>query len=176
MNPLAFLSLIPRQVLIFLAIILTAGIVIWMYGNSQYRQGEAAVQAKWDAERAQVERDTAAAQAKREAENAALAEAHRKEMNAQRKKYEDEIARNNRRFADDAARRLRLPATVCTDRPAGPPAAEGTEGGDAAAAGTIALPDDVARNLRQLAAEADAIVASCRQAQDFIRQHGLEEK
>lgn len=178
MFPLAFLKAIPTKVWAFLAIMLLVGTSLWMFGNYRFEQGAAEVQKQWDQERLSMLSAHASALAQRAEENVKLAEANRKALSRQKKRYEDEIAEIKRsRAAADSPYGLRVPRSIC-DSPdsAGPAKADGTQGGDGPPAGTVVLPEQVERNLRGLMEEAATIVARCRLGQEFIRENGFEEK
>jgi hypothetical protein len=87
-----------------------------------------------------------------------------------KKGHANEIAQIRTAYATD--RGLRLPAAVCRGLAAGTEA-ESASRGNGAAAGTVALPDQVGRDLRALMLEADTVVAGCRVAQAFIRDNGM---
>ena len=168
MNPLAFFRLIPTKVWAFLAIILLVGTSLWWYGKTRYQQGVS------DNEAAHAEAVNKAL-LKRVDENTKLAEAHAKELAAQKKGYTDEIALIKRRSGELSGNGLRVPKTIC-DGFTRAAEASGSKGSNDAIAGTVALPESVERDLRQLMEEADTAIAGCRQAQKFIRDNGFEEK
>lgn len=177
MNPLAFFRLIPTKVWAFLAIILLVGIGLWMYGNWRYEQGASAVRQEWDADILAMEREHTKALEQRAAENLALQETHLKQLAEMKGTHANEIARIRHRHGELLGTGLRLPASLCPgSAAAGSPQAEGGKGGDGAVAGTVVLPEQVTRNLRQLMAEAETIVAGCRVGQGFLKQHGFVEE
>lgn len=135
-----------------------------------HRFGAQGVQAAWDKERAERVAADNAAILSRVKNNERIAEQQALDNDRIRKGYEDEIAR----IRADRARApgLRVTADVCTGL-AGAAKTEGTGGSDAAVTGTIALPAQVDRDLRQLMEEADEVVAGCRAAQDFIVTNGM---
>lgn len=167
-------SISPKTWL-FLGIILALGIGLWWYGDSQYDRGAAAVQAEWDHDAEERRKSAEAAIRHRETENELLKADQQKRLAAQKRKYADEIAAIKRRRDELLGERLRLPETVCAGS-AGKTEAEGTVRGVGDLAGTVALPESVERDLRELMEHADTIVAACRQAQQFITENGFEEQ
>lgn len=59
---------------------------------------------------------------------------------------------------------------VCGKGSSSPAQANGATGIDATTSDTVALPDEIERNLRQLAREADEITATARSLQEFVKQ------
>lgn len=130
------------------------------------------VRAEWATERAKNLAAEHDAVLLRLAENQAVAKKQEANKQKLKKGYTDEI-----QLVDDAAGAarsvgLRINASACAAF-AGTAEARGADGSDGAAAGTGALPEPYSRNLVELMREADAIVASCRVAQQFILDNGM---
>lgn len=167
MNPLAFFRSFPTKVIALLAIMLLAGIAVWWYGHSRYEQGVSAErQRQHDAENRALLRRTE--------ENIALQQKYQQDLTKQKKGYSDEIERIKRRHGELSGAGLRVPRTICDGFARTTEAGSGKEGG--AAAGTIALPEQVERDLRELMAQADRAVAGCRSDEQFIDENGFREK
>lgn len=130
------------------------------------------VQAKWDAERRAQQEAAAIAINQRIEENKAMVEKHRLFVKNIRKEHEDEIDRINAAAAATAGELLYIRA-ACAAPVTGEAIANGTGGGAAAPAGTVALPAEITRNLRALMVEADTVAAGCRAAQKFIKDNGM---
>jgi len=144
----------------------------WYFHHSGYETGAAAVKADWDkAKAAQAIADNTAILA--QVKNNERLAAHQDAINQQLKDdHAKEIAQIRTRVAADSTYRLRLPASVCSGFAKGAEA-QSTSGSDTATAGTVALPDEVTRNLRDLMVEADTVTAGCRAAQKFIIENGM---
>lgn len=169
MPPLAFLSAIPTKVWIAFAIIAAVAGSVWMYGSSRYEQGVTDEQIR-------VSEAHAEEIAKREEENKKLSLFYEEAMEIQRMEYRDEINQVELALAAANNKRLRVPAPHCSAVAAGQAEANSPEGGDDPTAGTVLLPEQVDRDLRELMAEAERIVAACRVGQKFIRDNKFEEK
>lgn len=136
-----------------------------------YEMGEKAgrnqVQQAWGA--AQLQRKTEETQAiwsrvknnEREREQQALNEKKQKEN------YDSEINRIRTAYAGTHSLRIKAEHICAGFAPA--TQTKTTSGGNEALAGTIALPDEIAKNLWQLVRDADELLAQCRMAQQFIR-------
>ncbi|MBF8177797.1 hypothetical protein [Herminiimonas contaminans] len=70
------------------------------------------------------------------------------------------------------AGRLRLPASTC-DQIAGKTETTGASRSDGATSGTIALPEDIERRLRDRRKEADGVTAICRGLQNWAIENGF---
>lgn len=150
--------------------VLAAG--AWFFHHKGFEAGKAEVQDTWDkAKAAQAIADNAAILAR--VKNNERIAAQQDVINQQLKDdHAKEIAQIRTRAGADSTYRLRLPATVCSQFAAGTKA-QGTSGSDAAATGTVALPDEITRNLRELMVEADMVVANCRTTQKFVIENKL---
>lgn len=165
----------------FIAIILLASVAglgvavaLHFYGAAQYEKGAAAIQQKWDA--AKLAQQIAYAQAlkQRTDENAALRDRYEKALADMRGKYASEKALVDQYHAAHLGDGLRLPDSVCAAAGfARPPEAGRASGGAAATAGTVVLPEEIERNLRELLREADQAAAVGRIGQGFIKQNGF---
>lgn len=71
--------------------------------------------------------------------------------------------------------RLQLPASTC-DQVAGKTEAAGTSRSDGAVTGTIALPEDIERRLRERRKEADGVTAICRGLQNWAIENGFAQQ
>ena len=153
-----------------LAAALAAG--AWYCHHAGYDAGVAAIQAKWDKAKAdQAIADNAAILAR--VKNNERVAAEQQAINQQLKDdHAKEIAQIRSRAAADSTYRLRLPATVCREFAAGA-SAQSASGSTATTAGTVALPEQTERNLRELMIEADTVVANCRATQKFIIENKL---
>lgn len=134
--------------------------------------GSQHVQARWDSEAANRTRAESSAIMARTSENARIAEKQRANEQNRRKVHTDEIGNI---IADRLnAGRLRVPESICAGF-AGATEAASTSRGDATTSRGRLLPETIERDLRDLMAEADTIVANCRMAQGFLFDSGLTE-
>lgn len=118
----------------------------------------------WQAKEIRTMADNAAARNKLIADNEALRQKYAADMKVASENHAKEIDAINVRHAADLSKRVRVPASFCTQRstdPAGQGASAGSTEQDPAA-GQF-LPDAFASDLRQLAADADEQVADLRQ-------------
>lgn len=136
--------------------------------------GRAEIQAQWDKEsreRTEAERSALFARVKN---NERIAEQQLLDQQRIRKEVNSEVDQIHAAYGHSGSGTagLRLPAGICSGSA---PATQtlGASGGNAAAAGTIALPAEIARDLQGLMQEADTIVANCRATQQFIRLNGM---
>lgn len=136
-----------------------------------HKKGAGSVQAEWDAAELKRKKDEQEALIARIAENGEIAKKHEAEKALLRKGYNDEIAQI-RRDASTAGR-LRVSANLCREF-ALSSHTDGTAGSDAGATGTWLLPEVYSRDIGALMLEADEIVASCRVAQNFLIQYGMD--
>lgn len=149
-----------------LAVLCVALALLWI----GHRFGAQGVQAKWDRETAQRKADENAAVMSRIRNNERIVEQQAIDKQRMKKGHADEIAQIRAAYAAD--RGLRLNADVCAGLAEGAKA-DGAGRGDGTTSGSIALPDEIERDLRALMLEADTVVASCRVAQEFIRSNGM---
>lgn len=76
--------------------------------------------------------------------------------------YLDEKAEIERKYRElNRSRSLRLPKSICDSGPV-PTSSPGESGSTESDAATVALPDTVTEDLRQLARDADEVTAQCR--------------
>lgn len=149
-----------------LAVICIALGLLW----TGHHFGAQGVQAKWDRETAQRKTDENSAILSRIRNNERIAEQQEADKKRMKKGHADEIAQVRAAYAAD--RGLRVDAAICAGFTEGA-RADGARGSDAGAAGTVALPEEVERDLRALMLEADTMLATCRVAQEFIRSNGM---
>lgn len=164
MNPLILKGLAGLA----LAAALVAGYFAWHH--HVLGQGRAEMKAEWAADNALRTKAENAAILHRLNSNDRIREQQEIDLKKMKKENADEIAKIRAAYATDG--RLRIPATVCSGFAASTEAGRAS-GGNAASAGTVALPAQTERDLRGLMQEADTIVAGCRAAQAFIRSNGL---
>ncbi|WP_422972981.1 hypothetical protein [Undibacterium sp. TC9W] len=134
-------------------------------------EGKAEVQQKWDADKLARSQAETAATLSRVKNNERIAEQQALDNEKIKKGHDDEIA--SIRVANANPVRLRISDSICRGF-ASATKAQSAGSGDAALAGTLALPEALERNLQDLIQEADTIVASCRAAQSFIRTNGMD--
>ena len=160
----AYLGMAKASSIVMLLLALFAG---------GWHVGAGYVQAQWDsAKAAQLTADNAAL-IQRTAENTALAEKHAADNATITKAHNAELAKINDDYARAAATGLRMPAGACRGLAASTKA-DSAGISDASLAGTDSLPDQVTSDLFALMKEADAVAATARAAQDFIRLNGME--
>lgn len=149
------------------------------HGNQSRKEGEMSVKALWTEQR---ERDSKTYQAEYDRLVNYIEEEKQKQAEhlvKLKEGYNNEIEHinaTNKRLANDS---LRFPAPTVCKQPAdssGETPAEGAATYEGGIAGTIALPEFITRDLRQLMEKADRIVASCRVDQKFIDDNGLREE
>lgn len=128
--------------------------------------GSQAVQTRWDQDTADRKAVEATAILTRVKNNERIAEQNEIKERKMKDDYTAEIARS--RAAANSPYSLRLKAdTLC--RGFAPTAtAQTASGSPETFAGTIALPDQIARDLRRLAQDADEVLAQCRLVQQYI--------
>jgi hypothetical protein len=147
--------------------LIAAALALFGAGHHFGAQG---VQADWSKETADRKTAETAAILIRIKNNEREIEQQESNRQKLKKGHANEIAQIRAAYATD--RGLRLPATVCRGLAAGTEA-ESASRGNGSTAGTVALPDQVERDLRALMLEADTVVAGCRVAQAFIRDNGM---
>jgi hypothetical protein len=147
--------------------VIAAALALFGAGHHFGAQG---VQADWSKETADRKTAETAAILTRIKNNERIADQQEIDHQKLKKGHTNEIAQIRAAYATD--RGLRLPATVCRGLAASTET-ESASRGNGAAAGTVALPDSIDRDLRALMLEVDTIVAGCRVAQAFIRDNGM---
>jgi len=152
-----------------LAAIVGAG---WYVHHQIYQSGFDARAAIADKER--VARATAAAKAiyERISENTALQAQYAEQHKLEEENRGKEIAGNLAIQQRNAGRRVPIDGRICGSGSAGQAQASGTGSAQQAAAGTWFLPDSFTRDLRQLAARADEVVADARAVQSAVKSSG----
>ncbi len=167
-------SLIPLPYRLAAGALAIAGLIAaeQLYEHHIFAKGEAATQAKWNAEKLAVS----------EAEKSAVfAKVRANERQAEQQEIINQQIKDDHKNEIDSIRtayagrdRLRIPAAggAGCGLAAGTEA-QGTAGSDGAAAGTIALPAEIEKGLWELAEEADTVMAGCRAAQRFIAENGF---
>jgi len=144
-------------------------LVLHVHDRWVFAAGAASVQARWDADKAALERAELVARTRRDAENLAEAARQRTVNAAITKGYEDEIAALRRA---GTAGRLRVGPAFC----GGPAATAETEGparGDAPDPGARLLPEPAARDIAALMQEMGEAAAAGRACQRFVRENGM---
>lgn len=146
-----------------LVLVLTLISAGWYLYNAGNRNGTNAVLVKTQADSLKAWQDSAAEMAidldNQRAINRRVSNEHQKELAAARD-YKP------------AAAGLRLPATVC-NQAAGQTETASAGGSDGATAGTIALPENIGRDLRGTAKEADIVTSIARGLQNWARENGF---
>lgn len=134
----------------------------WYVYNAGNRNGSNAVLVERQASDLKAWQDSAADIAieldRQQAANLKVSNDYQKELRAIR--------------AHQPAGRVLLPATIC-NQIAGKTEAASSGGTDGAVAGTIALPEDIERRLRDRRKEADGVTAICRGLQNWAIENGL---
>lgn len=160
----------------YIGVIKAAAVVVLLLGVFAFgyhsNHGAEHVQAAWDKEKAERLAADNRAVFERIRANERAAEQQDVERQQLKKGYENEIAKI-RATADRAASvGLRIPASVCSGL-ASTAQAKSASGGNDRIAGTVELPESIARDIQAEAERADKIVASCRVAQKFIQDNGF---
>ncbi|WP_124572532.1 hypothetical protein [Herminiimonas sp. KBW02] len=134
----------------------------WYVYNAGNRNGSNAVLVERQASDLKAWQDSAADIAieldRQQAANLKVSNDYQKELRAIR--------------AYQPAGRVLLPAAIC-NQAAGKAEAAGTGRSDGAVAGTIALPEDIERRLRERRKEADGVTAICRGLQNWAIENGF---
>lgn len=170
------MNLIPPQYLLLAKIGVLSAFLIGVYVTGHH-QGAKGVQSDWDASKAQFidaqskliqehAKEIEALRQKQDQTNIQVSEDHEKAITEIQKKHDADLA------AVRASGGLRLPRSVCN------PAVTRTEApGDSGhhedVADTIALPDKIANDLFDFAADADRTTEIARACQNWIRQNGF---
>lgn len=129
-------------------------------------QGRAAVQALWDADKKIRTAAETKAVAQRAAENLAQARQQAAKSAAIKRVYDEEINDVRARLA---AERMRKPAFCASAGPAAPAGAGGAEGSPAADPAGGLLPVTVERDIQALILQTEAVAATGRACQAFVR-------
>lgn len=142
-------------------------------------EGRAEVQEKWDKETKARKAAEDAALVKRVADNIKEKADQEKLKAKEKENHETAIAVLTQNLAaakrDIAARgglRIPRPAGGC-EGPAASTEAGSTAGSDSATAGTVALPDEITRNLLDLVDEADKVTEQARTCKAFVEDNGM---
>ena len=160
---------------LWIAKIGAVGVFLLLVFGSGYRNGEKAVQGRWDASTLKIAQDqtkllqehaqkVADLVEKQRETNLTVSQDHEKALNEIRQKYDADLA---------AARAggLRLPRSIC-------PAATGSQTASAGgnhedAAGTIPLSATITDDLFDFARQADEITEQARECQSWIRKNNF---
>lgn len=151
----------------YLAAIAAALAAIFFAYQLGEHSGKALVQQAWDKQKAAQLSAENLAILSRMNNNERMREQQALNEKRMRNDYENEISRV--RAAANSPYRLRIKADRLCSGFAATTTTQATAGSDAAATGTLALPEPVAGDLWRLVQEADDVLAQCRLAQRFIQ-------
>lgn len=165
----------PGQLILLAKIGAVAALILGLYGIGHHN-GEKAVQARWDGDKAV----RAASQAKLVEDHAKEIERLREEQDTTNRRvstdHEDALQKLGKKYDRDVAAvaargGLRISSSICAAATTTETASNSGHHEDTA--GTVQLPDDITNNLFSEAKRADEIVEQARACQAWVHENGF---